>query len=386
MRQIIEARGYQARCYEVDWLRVIAFLILIFYHIGMFYVADWGWHVKSRYQSEALQKIMLLLNQWRMPLVFFISGFALCMVESKISSVRLLKLRLVRIFIPLVIGMNFIVPPQVYYEAVQNSDLSISYWAFFLEYLSFQSELLPDMQSKELGLMTWNHLWYLAYLWHYTLVYLLLRRILIRIGNVIESKQANLIVVLIVPVIVLTSFGLWLKPIFPTNNGLIDDWYNHALYFSVLCFGYFAAKSQSIWRYIRTKRRLWLLGALIGYSGILVLSGDSVNHQYPRAAAQIWVYTNLWLWVLTVVGFASHYLNKPSASLVYLNDAILPWYILHQTVIIVLAMQLSKLKLGGAMESSLLVIGTFAICAAFYAGIRRFKLTRFIFGMKQRRP
>ena len=66
----------KTRRYDLDWLRVLAFGLLILYHTGMFYVADWGWHVKSVHQSEWLQLPMLLSNQWRMPLIFLVSGLA----------------------------------------------------------------------------------------------------------------------------------------------------------------------------------------------------------------------------------------------------------------------------------------------------------------------
>jgi len=65
------------RLYYVDWLRTLVFVLLIFYHIGMLYVEDWEFHVKSQYQSKSLQYFMILVNQWRMPLVFLVSGFAL---------------------------------------------------------------------------------------------------------------------------------------------------------------------------------------------------------------------------------------------------------------------------------------------------------------------
>ncbi|MGK0439153.1 MAG: hypothetical protein ACJATK_002111, partial [Paracoccaceae bacterium] len=58
------------RRYDIDALRVLAFSILILYHIGMLYVADWGFHIKSAYQYEWVKYPMLLVNQWRMPLLF----------------------------------------------------------------------------------------------------------------------------------------------------------------------------------------------------------------------------------------------------------------------------------------------------------------------------
>src|SRR5690554_3056190 len=71
-----EAAMNSTRRHDIDALRVIAFGLLILYHVGMFYVADWGWHIKSAYLAEWLQHPMLLLNRWRMSLLFLVSGLA----------------------------------------------------------------------------------------------------------------------------------------------------------------------------------------------------------------------------------------------------------------------------------------------------------------------
>ena len=64
------------RRHDIDALRALAFGLLILYHLGMLYVFDWGWHIKSPYQSEWLQVPMLFLNRWRMHLVFLVSGLS----------------------------------------------------------------------------------------------------------------------------------------------------------------------------------------------------------------------------------------------------------------------------------------------------------------------
>jgi glucan biosynthesis protein C len=204
-----------SRRYDIDWLRVLAFILLIFYHIGQFYVADWGWHVKSAYQSEFLKNIMMLVNQWRMPLIFVISGVALSLVEPKISNWSLLKTRFVRIWIPLVIGMYLIVPPQLYYQLIQNDGFTGSYLSFFSIYTDASSKLFPQYHYSDFGLLTWNHLWYLAYLWHYTLVYLLLKPLLTRINWQSLVGKAPAVLLFLVPVGLFMLYGFFLKPYFP---------------------------------------------------------------------------------------------------------------------------------------------------------------------------
>lgn len=371
---------------ELDWLRVLAFILLIFYHIGMFYVEGWDWHVKSQYQSDWLQFPMILVNQWRMPLIFFVSGSVLALVETKIGRLRLLRVRFLRVFVPLVIGMYLVVPPQLYFQAIQSEGLGLNYWDFLLEYWNPLTHILPSHRHSDLGLLTWNHLWYLAYLWHYTLLYLLLRSPLQALSAKLANIKVSRLTLFLLPTVLLTAYGLFLKPYFPRTHGLTDDWYNHALSFTVFIFGYLAAKSPSLWQAIVQGRRAWLLMAMTCYTCLMVINmttwfeiGDT---WLISTVVQLIVYANVSAWLLTVVGFATYYLNREHKVLTYLNEAILPWYIFHQTITIVIAMQLSKLSLGGLLESTLLILGTFLGCAILYDITRRFKVTRFMFGMK----
>jgi len=377
---------HYSRRHDVDWLRVLAFISLIFYHIGMFYVHDWGWHVKSAYQSVFLQNIMLMFNQWRMPLIFFISGLALAMVEPKISSPTLVKIRFTRIFVPLILGMILIVPPQTYHEAIQNYAYLGNYFEFWLEYINPSTQLLPAMHHEPIGLLTWNHLWYLIYLWVYTLIYVMFKPVLQWLADVTRSLSASTSSIWLIPVLLLTTYLVFLRPYYPRTNALFGDWYNHALYFTIFILGYFAAKSPTIWQRIIDARRIWAGFALIGFMGIMAAHNGWIdipeNDPLVQIQNKLWRAANMWSWLLMVVGFGGAYLNKPSATLSYLNQAILPWYILHQTIIIVIAMALSAFALGGMLESGLLTISTFAVCAILYEIIRRFKPLRFVFGMK----
>lgn len=373
------------RRHDIDCLRVLAFITLIFYHIGMFYVSDWGWHVKSSYQSHSLQYLMLLVNPWRMALIFFISGFALCMVEPKITWLNLVKIRLLRVLIPLFIGIHLIVPPQVYFEAMANFSYSDNYWSFWLEYLDTSTTLLPQMHVSSEGLLTWNHLWYLAYLFSYTLVYLCLKPLFNLVGNWLAQKNLSALSMVMIPILILTVCNLWLKPLYPKTNALVGDWYNHAVYFSVFVIGYLAAKFERYLETIKKHRKIFFMTACTTYLLLMVLfkgHWPSLNDVLPEALFQFVISANTWLWILAVVGYAAQYLNKPSPLLSYLNEAILPWYILHQTVIIVLAVSLNSYSLGAGLEASLVIIGTFSCCAFLYELIKRWRVTRFVFGMK----
>ena len=127
------------RRYDIDALRVIAFALLILYHVCMLYVTDWGWHVKSSYQTEALQWPMIFLNRWRMALLFLISGLAIGLFNPAGAGGRFALSRTWRLFLPLLFGMFFIVPVQPYCQGVSNGLVEPGFGAFMLRYWSFQA-------------------------------------------------------------------------------------------------------------------------------------------------------------------------------------------------------------------------------------------------------
>ncbi|MGB3627437.1 MAG: acyltransferase family protein, partial [Henriciella sp.] len=100
-----------ARRHDLDWLRVIAFMILILYHTGMFYVS-WDWHVKSVHSGTDAEWLMMLVNPWRLSLLFLISGVAIRFAADKGNKARLAKSRLARLGLPILAGMVLIVAPQ----------------------------------------------------------------------------------------------------------------------------------------------------------------------------------------------------------------------------------------------------------------------------------
>ncbi len=386
-----------SRRYDIDWLRTLAFLLLIFYHIGQFYVADWGWHVKSVYLSDFLKNIMLLVNQWRMPLIFLISGIALSLVEVKISSAQLLKMRFIRVLIPLLFGMALIVPPQVYFELVQSKGYTASYVDFLTLYFDTNTtqyaehQLLTSRTGLPFGLITYNHLWYLLYLFTYTLVYIAIKPLLVRINWQQISRNVSAITVLAIPFTLVLLYDLVLLPYFPEDTFvLVGDWYNHAFYFTVFMLGYALAKSPNVWQTLINYRKTWFVLAIISYSLVIIRFnrawGFDVDYNSASMFTQLFINviwsSNKVFWLLAILGFSGAYLNKKHPLLTYMNEAVLPWYILHQTLIIIFAMWLVKLELGAVFEPILLIFFTFAGCALGYEVIKRFVLMRFIFGLK----
>ena len=81
------------RRHDLDWLRVLAFGLLILFHSGMFYVENWGFHAKSQYRSETLESVMLLIQPWRMAILWVIAGIAIKFILAKITAARFIYQR-----------------------------------------------------------------------------------------------------------------------------------------------------------------------------------------------------------------------------------------------------------------------------------------------------
>ena len=148
------------RRYDLDWLRIIVFILLIFYHIGMVYTENWGYHIKSSYQSAFLANIMLLVEPWRMAVLWFISGVAIRYVLVKVSIWRYISLRSLRLLLPLLFGILVVIPPQLFVEMTSNGDLNMSYQQFYLAFFNADSTLFDKYQAGIWPHIDVNHLWY----------------------------------------------------------------------------------------------------------------------------------------------------------------------------------------------------------------------------------
>jgi glucan biosynthesis protein C len=386
----LQTQVNEPRRYDIDWLRTLAFALLILYHVGMYYVADWDWHIKSNQQSVWLQDLMILTNQWRMSLLFLISGIALSLVlqQNKFSRWYLTGLRSKRLLMPLIFSMYVIVPPQLFYELQQQHGLTLGYWAFLLEYWDVDTSLALFKQSS-IGLLTWNHLWFLPYLWVYSLLVLLLFPLFSRLGKCLHRLNLSLWVVFAGLVVAMALVWASLRESYPVTHALLDDWYSHAKYFLAFVVGVLLPFIKDVWQQIIERRRILLVIAIGGYSwlmldrhGVLDIGEELDGLLLIKLIHAVLLSINYWAWILVVVAYGGHYLNFSNRFITYANQAILPWYILHQTLIIVFAMQLLPFKLSAGLEAPWLIILTSLGCLLGYEVVRRFVLLRWLFGLK----
>ena len=384
-----------SRRHDIDWVRILAFGLLVFYHVGMYYVS-WDWHVKSPRAGTALEPLMLLTSPWRMSLLFVVSGVATAFLLGKAreSGKRFLGPRSWRLLLPLLFGMYVVVPPQVYYELVEKvpGGYHAGYAAFMGTYLR-GGDFYCAAPGDCVDAPTWNHLWFLAYLWAYTVVLWLLLKLA---PNALPATGAWLgrrlsgAGVLLWPVAWLALARLLLVDRYESTHDLVGDWYNHAQYLPMFLLGYLLAFSNGFWESLQRWRWFALAAAFAGYAamvGTWYFSGYSDEIPPPdamRAALRVAWGVNQWCAIAAAFGFAFRFRNADSATLRYLTPAVFPVYILHQTVIVALAHNAKPRGLPPLLEGPLLVLLTFAACFGGYELIRRVPLLRPLFGLKRK--
>lgn len=368
------------RRYDLDWLRVFAFSILIFYHVAMFYVTR-DWYLKSRYSAQFLEPIMGLAA-WRLTLLFFISGAAVRFAIDKATLRRFLPKRFTRLVVPLAFGMVVLCAPQTYVELRYRGEIESGYLAFYRDYLGFGDFTLVRPP--------WNHLWYVAYILAYTLVAAaclpLLRLATKALGGPFFAwlAKGRAWRLLFVPALPSAILVMTLDPYFPTTLALWGDWAYIAQTFLFFLFGFLAAKNEDFWntvdRVLPTSIVLSLaLGGVLlaAYLNEFAVAADA---QLLNAFLLLRVFYG-WSAIVTLLGLARRFANRPSRALTYLTAAIFPYYILHQTITLLVSYWFTMNEAPLAVEATTIVLVTVLGCALGYEVIRRVPALRPLFGL-----
>ncbi|MBI3124845.1 MAG: acyltransferase family protein [Ignavibacteriales bacterium] len=376
------------RQHDIDWLRVIAFYILIFFHVGMVFV-PWEFHLKNSQTVEWFETWMAFLHQWRLPLLFMISGIVLYHSMGKRIGKKYFGERSKRLLIPLIFGMFVIVPPQIYYDRLFHGFQFANYWEFWKTVFNFVPYPLG-------GSLSWHHLWYVLYIFIYSLIaYPLFKHLRNeksfnlrnKIGLFVKAHP-NSIYLLIIP---MTVFYFTLAQKYPETHGLIDDWYLHSISFTLFIVGFSISAINGFWEVLVAKRKQSLILALIpALTLTLFVWGPTFTIVNEDADWFIYVY-GLFKMVMipsllfAILGYGKVYLNKPGKLLTYANESVYPLYILHQSVELIFAYYIIQLDWAVLPKFVLLVVLTFGISFLLYELlIKRFNITRLLFGMKSK--
>jgi glucans biosynthesis protein C len=372
------------RRHDLDWLRVSVFLLLILYHVGMFFV-PWNWHIKNPEPAGRWLTVpMFFVSQWRLSLLFLVSGAAAHFALRRRTPGEFVRERLVRLLVPLVFGMLVVVPPQVYYERLTQGAAYASYLAWLPD--AFRGGPYPA------GNVSWHHLWFVAYALLFALAALPLFRAL-RTGRgrvwldacATWLGRPRRIFLLALPVM---ASEMALRASWPTTHALVGDWANLSTYFILFVYGYALHAAPALGAALERERRVGLaLGALASGALILIWQAGLVPPPGYTAPYLGWVgvkVLNVVFWLVALTGYARRRLDRPSPVLRYANEAVYPYYILHQTVIMAIAYHLMDWEVAVPVKFATISAATLGVTTALYLVLRLHAVTRILFGMKPR--
>jgi glucans biosynthesis protein C len=373
------------RRYDLDWLRVLAILTIFTFHTTRFF--DLGdWHVKNPATYLLAQTYIDFLVLWIMPLIFVISGMSLFYALGKGGFGRFAKDKVLRLGVPLLVGAFTHASIMVYLERTTHHLFSGTYFQFLPLY--FQGFYGFGGNFAWMGL----HLWYLLVLFVFSLVMYPFFRLL---KGPAKSALAAFTRFLSVPGMMyfLAAPIMW---VLVTTNprsilGMRDmgGWYLFAYLFFFLN-GFILISSDALQRRIIQFRWVSLaLGLGIFAAGFIYFSqaGDPLYRTMIYTLYQCLVGVVSWCIILAILGFGMQKLNFTTPFLQYASEAVLPFYILHQTVLLLVGYYVVRWSIPDPLKWLVIAVISFALIIATYEYlIRRNNALRFLFGMKPLPP
>jgi glucan biosynthesis protein C len=379
------------RLAELDWLRVLAVLLLVYYHTAAIFV-HWDSVVNNPEPSLWADIFILFVDQWYMPLFFLIAGASTRFSLERRSGLAYAGERTKRLFVPLVFGMLVVVPPQVYFERLQDG-------LFRGSFLDFYGHLFDGFYPA--GNLSWHHLWFVAYLLVLSLCSLPVLLWLKGSGRPVLEKLCGLLrrrgLWLFLPSLPLAATETLLRPRFSGPANFVDDWASVCFFGLFFLYGNILYSDERALKTAETHRR-WILTTAVGSSAagiVLFLSGriPGYGNPLPQGVSPGWVLlmllrgVNAWAWVLFWVALARRRLAFRSRLLAYASEAAYPFYILHETWIVAIGYQVARLDWGVAAKY--LAISTAGLAATLFSYeilVRRIAPIRFFLGMRPVRP
>lgn len=361
----------------LDWVRIIGIFAVFLYHSGRAFDFE-DWHVKNLQLSEGLAVWLGFLIGWIMPLMFVVSGVSTYLSLRSRTPGRFLKDRTLRILVPL-IGMGILIfgPYQIYLERLTHGQFTGSLLAFLPHY--FDGWYFPGTP----GNFAWMgvHLWYLLvlFLWSLLLlpVFLLLKRESLR-----ESLSRRLAFMAKPGLIFLLALPLALFE-WAIQGMMTVGGFSLFMYIFYLLIGYLLMALPPLMEGARRHGAAALVGGLIVSGLRLVAYLLNVDLSWPVLA--LWRSVNAWLWILALIGLCSSYLNVETRFSRYANEAVLPFYILHQPVILLVAFTLLNWAIPPGLKYGVFLVVCFPIIMVVYEFlVRRNNVGGFLFGLKLR--
>lgn len=349
------------RRYDIDWLRVIAIGLLLLYHVAIGF-QPWGIMIGFITNDKPWTGLWLpmgMLNVWRIPLLFFVSGMGVYFAMQQRGWKELLAERSLRILLPYAVGI-FVIAPA-----------GIMLWQWYNKF--------PMTYAANPA-----HLWFLGNIFSYVLLLSPLFYYLKKNENGILPRSirwimSNPLGILIVVLGSVTEV-LLVKP-FPFELYAMT-WHGFFLGFVAFFFGFcFVFAGSGFWKMILQWRWALLFIAVT----LFAVRFSTYNMQAPAYLLAI----ESDFWILSVLAFGHKYLNRSNAALSYLSQAAYPIYIIHMIFLYLGSMLIFPMEIAVQLKFVLVLIFTFVGCFAAYEFlIRRIDIIRPLFGlkMKEKKP
>ncbi|MHA2284203.1 MAG: acyltransferase family protein [Promethearchaeota archaeon] len=335
------------RKYYLDWLRIIAILLVFLYHSTMFFGSE-PWHLKNNVVDSNISTFTYaFLTVLGMPLFFFIAGLSTFMAFSvmekrNIENRKYISIRFVRLMIPFFVGIVSHIPLQIYLERVNAGAFSGSFLDFYLiEYFNGIYENGGNFA------IFGNHLWFLVILFLFSLVtmnfFLFLRK---------EKNQAkiasfleNPLVLFLFPVLILLSELIQAL----LDTPLVFGGWNLFSHLFFYIFGFILAFNQQLMetlgKHVKMIFGIMAIAITLTFLMIVLLFNGIIRFRDVEVVFFAIRVTFAWSGVMFILWLGNRYLNRDSKNRKFLNELVLPFYILHQTVLIVLGFFIIQLEL-----------------------------------------
>jgi len=329
----------------LDWLRFLVVLLLAPFHgalsftgIGVVYVYDTpvrdallAGHMPADPGPIALRLLTVFLDNWFMHLLFFISGIGAAAALAKRSAREFVRERVNRLVLPLVFGTLTVVAAQVWLRALSCGTFSGSFWKF---YPHFFNGIHTTRDSP--GNFEYSHLWFLAYLFTFSLIALPLfersRRLGKDSGLLAVARRLSEGTMLLSPALLIGFFEALLRPGWPGFQNLINDWANFTVYLSFFIVGYLAGKDRSM---LAAAEELWPSALMLGLFafavriGLFERAGLPPGYTLENMLAKFLRGLAAYCLVIGITGWARRHLTREGWALAWARDLSFPLYVLH---------------------------------------------------------
>ena len=378
-----------SRRYDLDWVRVLAFLIVIYFHAAIIFIDGGLPLIQNNEVSPSLDVFVTISSQFRIALLFFVSGVGVAFARRRRNPAEFIRERSLRLLPPFLFGILMVVPPIVYTEKLFLGQFDGSYLEFYPTF--FTEGIYPK------GNLSWHHFWFIAYLFLYCLMGVGVFKWFDDKGRAwldqhFSAQKRFSIYKLIVPLI---AIEILLRAFFPGFRDLIHDWASFFHWFLIFLAGFVIAHNEKLLDQITQLRHISLIGAISATLFLFVFLGGAdfdIHTSLPITtlvpAFVLYCVARMimvWCAILTCVGYADRYLRATTPGLSYLNEAVFPLFILHLTIIEILGFWV--VGLDWSLWLKYLVITTLTIVLVlliYQLLIRPFGFMRLLFGVKRK--